>query len=177
VIRLLNENTAQDDASNDDAPVATENQLDNEAGDAGIDAGTETDVATDADGSTPSEGYVPQPELNEALSTPVVEEEVPRKEVPGGRAYEIIYIARAGDPAAVEATAERVRALIEGSDGAIDHVRTSETRRLAYPIKKQNEGVYVVVNARFQKEMNLELDRFMKLEESVLRHMILRDED
>jgi small subunit ribosomal protein S6 len=70
-----------------------------------------------------------------------------------------------------------VRALIEGSDGAIDHVRTSETRRLAYPIKKQNEGVYVVVNARFQKEMNLELDRFMKLEESVLRHMILRVED
>lgn len=188
---MLNENIAPDEAPDDGAPAATENQLDTEnqfdtdTGSADINgaADTEIDPASDIDAaseSTPAEGYVPQPELNEALAPPAAvaePEAAPRKEVPGGRAYEIIYITRSGDPAAVETTGERVRALIEGSDGAVDHVRTSETRRLAYPIKKQTEGVYVVVNARFQKEINLELDRFMKLEESVLRHLILRDED
>ena len=69
-----------------------------------------------------------------------------------------------------------MRELIEGSDGAIDNVRTSETRRLAYPIKKQSEGIYVVINARFTKETKNELDRLLKLEEPVLRHMVLRED-
>ena len=106
---------------------------------------------------------------------PVAEPGAPRKEVPGGRAYEITYIARAGNPEASDAVAARVQALIEGSGGAVDNLRASETRRAAYPIHKQVEGVWVVVNARFPKETTNELDRFFKLDENVLRHMILKE--
>lgn len=99
----------------------------------------------------------------------------PYREVPGGRAYEVIYVVRAGDPDGLDQTNQRVRDLIERTGGAIDNVRVSETRRTAYPIKKQVEGIYVVVNARFVKETNVELQRFFKLEESILRHMILAE--
>lgn len=119
----------------------------------------------------------PQPELNEALSPAAgANGQAPRKEVPGGRAYEIIFIGQPGDADASEAATARLRAMIEGGGGAIDNVRTSETRRLAYPIASQIEGVYVVVNTRFEASHIPELDRFFKLEEAVLRHMILKEE-
>lgn len=116
----------------------------------------------------------PQPELSESLSP--ASEETPRQEVEGGRAYEIIFITRAGDADATETSIGRMRAMIEATGGAIDNVRTSEVRRLAYPIAREIEGVYTVVNTRFANQNLSELDRFFKLEESVLRHMILRDE-
>jgi small subunit ribosomal protein S6 len=118
----------------------------------------------------------PQPELNDALSPLGNQSDEPRKEVANGRSYEIIFIARVGDDEAVEAATQRLRELVEGGEGAIDNVRTSEVRRLAYPIQKEMEGIYVVVNGRFAKELTSEIDRFFKLEEAVLRHMILRED-
>jgi small subunit ribosomal protein S6 len=119
-------------------------------------------------------------ELSDSLVSqlPEVEgEEAPRKEVEGGRAYEIIYIVRTGDPEAVEKSIESVRNIIESGDGAVDNVRASETRRLAYPIEKQTEGIYVVTNARFAGEVSTELERYFRIEESVLRSMVLREDD
>jgi ribosomal protein S6 len=34
----------------------------------------------------------------------------------------------------------------------------------------------VVINGRFRKELTTELERYFKIEESVLRHMILRED-
>ena len=100
-----------------------------------------------------------------------------RKHVPGGVGYEVIFAVRTGDQQLVEDSSRRVRALIEENlDGAVDNVRTSEVRRFAYPIKKQAEGVYVVLNARFKPEQTGELDRFFKLDENVLRHMLLKED-
>ena len=85
-----------------------------------------------------------------------------------------MFIVRAGeDP---NAATERARSLIEQDGGAIDNVRISELRRLAYPVKKQIEGIYVVLNGRFTKETAAELDRSLKLDEAVLRHMTLRED-
>ena len=97
------------------------------------------------------------------------------KEVANGRAYEVAYIVVANNPEALDNSQTRVRALIEGAGGAVDNMRVSEVRRLAYPINKRTEGVYVIVNARFETTLTEELDRFFKLEETILRHMILRE--
>lgn len=144
----------------------------NSAQDSGEDSGEDTPVSA-ADVDSPNL-VVPQPELGESL--PPVEEPTERREVEGGRAYEVIFITRAGDADATEASIARFRGMVEDGGGALDNVRTSEVRRLAYPIKREIEGVYTVVNARFGTQHLAELDRFFKLEESVLRHMILRDE-
>jgi small subunit ribosomal protein S6 len=100
----------------------------------------------------------------------------PRKEVEGGRSYEVTYIVVANNPEALENTQKSVKALIEDHGGAVDNVRVSEVRRLAYPIAKRTEGIYVVINTRFAKSLNEDLERYFKLEESVLRHIILRED-
>ncbi len=110
------------------------------------------------------------PEIGEG-QTPVS-----TQEVANGRAYEITYIVQANVAGAVEETQERVKALIEGAGGAVDNARVSEVRRLAYPIAKKAEGVYVVLNARFGKDLTGELERFFKLDERILRHIILRED-
>ena len=117
-----------------------------------------------------------QPDLNDTLvpteDAPVAAERV---EVPGGRKYETMFIVRVGEDA--NAATARVRNLIEQDGGAIDNVRVSGLRRLSYPIKKQIEGIDVVLNGRFTKETAAELDRALKLDEAVLRHMTLREDD
>jgi small subunit ribosomal protein S6 len=48
-------------------------------------------------------------------------------------------------------------------------------RKLAYEInKKHNEGYYVLANYSASKEAVLEIDRKMKLDEKVIRHMNIR---
>lgn len=117
--------------------------------------------------------YAPQRELSDALSS--VGEVTERKDVPDGRAYEIIYIVRPDAADASDTTSTRVRSMIEDGGGAVDNVRTSEVRRLAYPIKKQIEGTYVVINARFKTDATAEIERFFKLEDSILRHMMIKE--
>jgi small subunit ribosomal protein S6 len=101
-----------------------------------------------------------------------------RKHVPGGIGYEVIYAVPSGDQQLVDDSSQRVREVIEGQcEGAVDNIRASDVRRFAYPIQKQTEGVYVVVNARFKPEHTDELDRFFKLDENVLRHMVLKEDN
>ena len=114
----------------------------------------------------------PAPDLAPELQ-PVVE--TPHIEVPNGRPYEITFIVKANDPAALESTQAKVNSLVVNSGGAVDNVRVSEVRRLAYPIAKQTDGVYVVINARFEKSLTEELERYFKIEENVLRHILLRE--
>jgi small subunit ribosomal protein S6 len=170
-----------------EAPVSSEGVEETTSQDATQDVATEepaTDSATseDAGSEAASEPAVSESrsagstvELNDVLSSGG-EEAGPRKEVEGGRSYEIIYIARIGDESATEATVQRVRELIDGKGGAIDNIRSTEARRLAYPINGENDGIYYVVNARFVPTHMAEIDRFFKLEESVIRHMVLRED-
>jgi small subunit ribosomal protein S6 len=172
---------ATTDASASDAPVA-ETATDATEQAPTTDAAASTEApATEASASSeaparPAQINTPQPELNDVLAPVNGSETAERKEVVGGRPYEIIYISRVGDNEATEASTARVREIVEGGEGAIDNVRVSEPRRLAYPIEKEIEGLYVVINGRFKKELTVELDRYFKIEESVLRHMILRED-
>ena len=107
------------------------------------------------------------------------EKDAEREELAGTRAYEVTYIVIANNEEAQTGTQNRLKEMIEAGQGAVDNARTTETRRLAFPIKKQSvtqtEGVYVVVNARFPQTLIPEMDRFFKLENNVLRHIILRE--
>jgi len=102
-----------------------------------------------------------------------------REELPDTRAYEVTYIVIANNEEAQTGTQDRLKAMIEQGGGAVDNARTTESRRLAFPIKKQSvtqtEGIYVVTNARFSQTLIPEIDRFFKLEANVLRHIILRE--
>ena len=47
-------------------------------------------------------------------------------------------------------------------------------RRLAYPIDKKEEGIYVVVNLECESDSVQELDRRLNLNDNVLRTKVLR---
>ena len=171
------ESPAATDVAVDDAATTSQADAETVTSETATDEGATAETSADSqDGDDNPNVFVPQPELSESLAMTESVEESDRREVEGGRAYEIGFITRADDADATRKTIESARALIEEAGGAIDKISVTEVRRLAYPIKRQIEGVYTVVNTRFAQSHLSEIDRFFKLEESVLRHMILRVE-
>ncbi len=137
----------------------------------------ETTAAAEAAGEAVVEEQPAEVEESAEPSEPPEEEAAPVAaiETIPGRDYELIYILEPTlDEGQVQDINGRVRSIIESGGGAIENMRVSELRRLAYPIKKRSEGLYVVINARCEPVPMREVDRVLKLEERVLRHMILR---
>ncbi|AZC12744.1 SSU ribosomal protein S6P [Microbacterium sp. SLBN-154] len=67
--------------------------------------------------------------------------------------------------------------VITNADGSIDNVDIWGRRRLAYEIQKKTEGIYAVVNFTSTSEAAQELDRQLKLNESIMRTKVLRAEE
>ncbi|QLD13292.1 30S ribosomal protein S6 [Microbacterium oleivorans] len=67
--------------------------------------------------------------------------------------------------------------VITNDGGTIENVDIWGRRRLAYEIQKKNEGIYAVVNFTATSETTQELDRQLKLSESIMRTKVLRAEE
>jgi small subunit ribosomal protein S6 len=67
--------------------------------------------------------------------------------------------------------------VITEAGGTVDKVDIWGRRRMTYEIKKHSEGIYAVINLTSGYEAVVELDRQLKLSESVLRTKVLRLED
>ena len=67
--------------------------------------------------------------------------------------------------------------VITNDGGTIEKVDVWGRRRLAYEIKKKNEGIYAVVNFTATSAATQELDRQLKLSEAVMRTKVLRAEE
>lgn len=89
------------------------------------------------------------------------------------RTYEIVLIAHPElDEAAMTAMLDKVKGWITDSGGSIDKVDSWGKRRMAYLIRKQGEGQYVVLTAQMAPAFTSELDRNLRFVESILRYMI-----
>ena len=73
------------------------------------------------------------------------------------------------------AMVQKFKDLIE-ANGTIDSVDEWGKRRLAYPINKQDDGYYVLVNFTSAPEFTAELDRIYKITDGVLRSLIIKKE-
>ena len=91
--------------------------------------------------------------------------------------YEVMFIL---DPALEddkkEATVEMVKEII-AAEGEVGNVDVWGLRKLAYLIQKKNEGYYVVVEFKAQPTLPKELDRRMKIADSVMRHLIVNKDE
>lgn len=67
--------------------------------------------------------------------------------------------------------------VITADGGSIDKIDIWGRRRLAYEIRKKNEGIYAVVNFVATSEATNELDRQLKLNEQIMRTKVLRAEE
>ena len=77
----------------------------------------------------------------------------------------------------VAPTLDNYLKVITAAGGTVDNVDIWGRRRMTYEIKKHSEGIYAVINVTSGYEAVVELDRQLKLSESVLRTKVLRLED
>lgn len=81
------------------------------------------------------------------------------------------------DERTVAPTLDKFLTVITNDGGSIDKIDIWGKRRLAYEIQKKNEGIYAVVNFTATSEATNELDRQLKLNESIMRTKVLRSEE
>jgi len=94
------------------------------------------------------------------------------------RQYELVFIIRTDlDEETTEALIEKVKGIAETNGAEVTKLEKWGKRRLAYEIKDFREGLYVIMNFKGDVAVAAELDRILKITESVLRHMIVREDE
>jgi small subunit ribosomal protein S6 len=93
------------------------------------------------------------------------------------RAYECIFIL---DPTleeiSVKDKTKRFSEIITSRDGVVGNIDRWGKRRLAYPIRKFQEGIYTLLKFRGNNEILDELNRVFRFDDAVLRHLIVLDD-
>lgn len=74
---------------------------------------------------------------------------------------------------AATAATERVRSQVSTRGGDVHSVDFWGRRRLAYPIQRYHEGAYHIARFSLSPEQSVDLDRTLRLNEQILRHMIV----
>jgi small subunit ribosomal protein S6 len=78
------------------------------------------------------------------------------------------------EQADVTEAVDKVGQVIEAGGGEVTSVDVWGRRVLAYPIRKQKEGTYVFLQAQLDPQAILELERNLKLDEEILRYLLIR---
>ncbi len=91
------------------------------------------------------------------------------------RIYEEIFIL---DPKAtdeqVDAAVAQIEEVVKEADGSIDKVDRWGVRKLAYRVAKREEGYYVLVQFSAGSKAVREIERRLRVDESVLKHLTVR---
>ncbi len=91
--------------------------------------------------------------------------------------YEVMFIIEAAlEDDKKEAAIEMVKEIIS-SDGEVGKVNIWGNRKLAYPINKKNDGYYVVIEFAANADLPKELDRRLKISDSIIRHIIINKDE
>ncbi len=92
--------------------------------------------------------------------------------------YEIMYILKSSlDDAARKAQIEKLHGIITKNGGKVNNVNEWGLRDLAYPIKKEIKGYYVVIKIEAENVALKEFDRLTRIDNNVLRTLITVDQD
>jgi small subunit ribosomal protein S6 len=94
------------------------------------------------------------------------------------RDYELVVIlspelAEEDLPAAID----RLSQLIVDRGGEVKDIDRWGRRKLAYPIKKQVEGSYLLTQVRLDPNRTSEVEAGLRISEEVLRHLLVRVAD
>ncbi|MDR0847092.1 MAG: 30S ribosomal protein S6 [Lactobacillales bacterium] len=95
------------------------------------------------------------------------------------QAYEITYIIRPNiDADAQKALVERFDSILTDNGATIESSKVWEKRKLAYEVKGFNEGIYHIVNASAATDAlaTSEFDRLAKINDDIIRHVVIKKE-
>lgn len=94
------------------------------------------------------------------------------------KAYELLFFAAPtiSDEDRV-AVMKRIETTIAEGAGKVDNVDEWGKRKLAYEINGLTDGDYTLVNFHADPQNVAELDRVLRINDAVVRHMIVKRED
>ncbi|MGH7685683.1 MAG: 30S ribosomal protein S6 [Candidatus Dormibacteria bacterium] len=93
------------------------------------------------------------------------------------RDYELMYVVRPElDDEALRTAVTRVRGMIEAQDGEVVKTTLWGKRRLAYEVAHLRDGHYVLVVLRMDGDKIAPLDRALRIDETVFRHLLVLHE-
>ena len=88
--------------------------------------------------------------------------------------YETTFIVNAGlDDPQIDAIIDKVQEVITKNNGEIMELAKWGRKRFAYPIKKKNNGFYVVFEFKSSGDLVARLERHFLLEENIIRFLII----
>ncbi|MFO7654767.1 MAG: 30S ribosomal protein S6 [Candidatus Krumholzibacteriia bacterium] len=94
------------------------------------------------------------------------------------RKYECMFILRADQPdQEMESRVEQVGAIVARNNGEMTHRNHWGVRKLAYEIDHENKGNYMLLQFRSEAGAVAEIDRYLRLDDKVLRHLVVVDEE
>lgn len=92
------------------------------------------------------------------------------------RDYEAVYIFRSSAEEDVESKLERFHGIVSGDGGDLAAVEHWGKRHLSYPIQNESTGYYVVAQFKCEPSAVEELERVLRMDEELLRHLIVLQE-
>jgi small subunit ribosomal protein S6 len=96
------------------------------------------------------------------------------KEKNNSALYETIFIVRSDRSEEVKEITSKFKKIIEDLGAEVNEVEEWGLRELAYPIRKQRKGYYVLMRHRATTGAVDELERHIKLNEGILRYLTVR---
>ena len=92
--------------------------------------------------------------------------------------YETIFVVRQdATTSQVESLANDYTTVIKDHKGEVSKTEFSGLRNLAYPIKKNKKGHFVLMNVSSEPDAIKEIERLMRLNENILRYLSVRVEE
>ena len=91
--------------------------------------------------------------------------------------YELMFIIKPElDDDQVATATDRVHQLVVANGGNVTKTAAWGKRRLAYKVRQYTEGHYVVSNFEVGSDKIIELERVLKISDTVFRHLLVRRE-
>lgn len=72
---------------------------------------------------------------------------------------------------------ERFSQIIQSKEGGIIKLEEWGMRKLAYPIQKKKQGYYILAEFYGKADLPIELEKFFRIDERVLRFIVVKLED
>ena len=91
--------------------------------------------------------------------------------------YETVFIINPNvEETGIKALIQKFSDLINNA-GKVENVEEMGKRKLAYEIKKNKEGYYVVINFEAQPELIKELERVYRITDEVIKFIVVRKDE
>lgn len=92
--------------------------------------------------------------------------------------YEIMFIVKSDlEEKELKDASKVYESFLKSVKASSVNLKDLGSKKFAHPIKKEVRGNYFLINTECNTDTIKELDRRMKIDEKVLRHLIIREEE